>query len=188
MPLLKVGSSLPYKLEGTDGCTVFMEPTRGDEGIESMFAVSLPQISRREFDALTSEPIRFGILPYAPLVFILLEAPGVTVLDSPFGIGLYPPETVAALLSSARCAHDWPPNVRRSTILAVIDPITQVVQGLRKTTLTRNWWIALCRALERCPTVLSRSEYNDTIQRAYSRWRTPVEMLQDCRTLEEGGK
>jgi len=52
MPLVKVGSPLPYQLEGRDGCTTFIEPTRGDEGIDSMFVVSLTNIDQCEFDAL----------------------------------------------------------------------------------------------------------------------------------------
>ena len=125
---------------------------------------------------------------YEPLIFILLEASGPTLLDSPFGIGLYPPETVAALLASARCAHGWPLNIRRSTILVVVDPLTtMIVQGLRMTTLTRNWWIALSEGLECCPALLSRSDYNAAIQRAYSRWSSPAEMRRHCVIIEENG-
>jgi hypothetical protein len=187
MPILKVGNPFPGKLEDTGGLASHMEPTKGKEGIESMFVVSLPEIHPREFDALIREPIRFGILLYEPLVFIVLEAPGTTLIDSPFGLGLYPPEVVTALLASAHCAYEWSVNIRRSTIIAVVDPLTMIVRGLRKTTLTRDWWIALSDALERCPVALSRSEYTDAIQRAYSRWDSPADMLRDCTIIEESG-
>jgi hypothetical protein len=187
MSLLKVGKPLPYRLEGSDGLTTFMEPTMGDEGIESMFVASLANIDPREFDALIQEPIRFGILVYEPLVFVVLDASGIILLDSPFGIGLYPPELVAALRTSARCAHGWPPNVRRSTILVIVDPVTMIIQRIRKTTLTRNWWVVLSDALECCPSTLSTADYRAATQRAYSRWSSPLEMLPHCAIIEENG-
>ena len=187
MSILKVGEPFPHKLEGTGGLTSFMEPMKGEEGIELMFAASLPDIHPQELDALIRKPINFGILLYEPLVFIVLETSGPTLLDLPFGISLYPPEIVTALLASARCAFRWPSEMRRSTILTVVDPDTMIVQGLRKTTLTRKWWVALSEALERCPAVLSRNDYNAAIQRAYSRWNSPAEMLRDCAIIEEDG-
>ena len=52
MPILEVGRPFPGKLEGTGGLTTFMEPTKGNDGIESMFVVSLPKIDPQEFAAL----------------------------------------------------------------------------------------------------------------------------------------
>jgi hypothetical protein len=45
--------------------------------------------------------------------------------------------------------------------------MTAFMERLRKTTLTRKWWIALYEALERCPMNLSRNEYDAAIQGAY---------------------
>jgi hypothetical protein len=187
MPIFEIGKRYPGELEAIDGLITFMEPSKGDEGLESMFVASLPNIVPRELDALLREPIRFGILLYEPLIFIELQASGPTLLDSPFGIGLYPPETAAALPASARCAHGWAQNIRRSTNLVIVDPVTMIIQGLRSTTLTRNWWVVLSDALERCPPSLSREDYRAATQRAYSRWSCTAEMLPHCAIIEENG-
>jgi hypothetical protein len=185
--VFEVGQPYPGIVQG-QGLLTFMGASEGDDnGVEAMFVASLPGALPVEVEALISKPIRFGIVQFNPIIFILLLADGPTVLDSPFGIGLYRHETAIELLEASRHARGWPAITRRITKLVVVDPETMLIKGLREMTLTRDWWITLADELERCPLSLSRENYKTAMQQAYSRWKTTAEMIPHCVVIEETG-
>jgi len=183
--LFEIGKRYPGAVPGA-GMLAHMEATPDDDGIELMFLVGLTDISEVELNGLIQEPIRFGILPYGPLVIFLLNASANT-FDAPCAIGLASPEWTAAILKSAVEPRRWPSNTRRLTRLAVIDPATRIIQGLREMTLTRDWWITLADALEGSPVRLTREDYEAAVAEAYGRWPLPEDMLPACAIIEEAG-
>jgi hypothetical protein len=124
---------------------------------------------------------------FESIIFFLLVAAHSMVFDSPSGIGLYTPKTAGDLLQASRDARSWPAMARRRVDMVAVDADTNLVESVRKTTLTRTWWMALADELERCPLSLSRQEYDATTQRAYLQWTTPAEMIDHCVIIEEVG-
>jgi len=187
MPIIKIGQPFPGHIQ-EDGLLTFMEVSHGDDqGLDLMFVNSLPGVLPSEVDLLVSKPIKIGIVRFPPIIFFLLVVEGPAALDSPFGIGLYPEGTTAKLLEAARRARGWPPAARRVIDVVIVDSETTLVNRIRRTTLTRAWWMTLADELELCPPSLSREAYRAAMQQAYSRWKNPGEMVSHCVILEETG-
>jgi hypothetical protein len=187
MPAIKLGQPFPHAIQ-SGGMTTFMKNAdRANEGIDIVLVISLRKFHPVEVVALVEEPIRLGIVRFESIIFFLLEAEHSIVFDSPFGIGLYTPEIAGELLQALRDARGWPAMARRRIDLVAVDADTNLVESVRKTTLTRTWWVALADELERCPLALSRQEYDAATQRAYLQWKTPAEMIDHCVIIEEVG-
>jgi hypothetical protein len=187
MSVFEIGRPFPGALKG-DGLVTFMEPSEGeDNGIDAMIVASMSRPLPREIEAFIRKPIRLGILSFDPILFILVVADGQMVWDSPFGIGLYARETATKLVAASRQARGWPAMTRRLTHLLVVDQDNMLIKGIRAMTLTCQWWITLADELERCPLSLSREDYRAAMQQAYSRWKSPAEMIPHCAIIEEAG-
>jgi hypothetical protein len=187
MPIIRVGQPFPGHIQ-EEGLFTFMEVSHGDDqGLDLMFVNSLPRVLPNEVDLLISKPIKVGIVRYHPIIFFLLVVEGPMMLDSPFGIGLYPEGTAVKLLEAARQARGWPAAARRVIDVVVVDSETTLVNRIRRTTLSRAWWMTLADELELCPPSLSREDYTAAMQQAYSRWKAPAEMVSHCLILEETG-
>jgi hypothetical protein len=76
-----------------------------NEGVDIVLVISLRQFHPVEVKAFVEEPIRLGIVRFESIIFFLLVAAHSIVFDSPFGIGLYTPETAGDLLQASRDAR-----------------------------------------------------------------------------------
>jgi hypothetical protein len=156
-----------------------------NHGVDTMFVVSLHGLHHVEIEALIEKPIRIGITRFDPIIFFVLEAESNIAFDSPFGIGLYSKDKATELLAAARQAQDWSPATRRIVDLVVVEADSKIIRRIRRTTLTRDWWIALANELGRCPHSLSRENYQAAMRSAYARWTSPLQMIPHCEIIEE---
>jgi hypothetical protein len=88
-------------------CWRTSRPQSGDDGIEALFTVFLPDIAPLELEALLREPIPFGILSYESLIFILLhESVGETVRRTVSLAGVHRPGARQGAKVGSAAAYD----------------------------------------------------------------------------------
>jgi hypothetical protein len=185
MPVFEIGKPFPGNLPA-GGMVTFMEVApEADCGVDMMFAISLHGVHPVEIEALIEKPIRMGIVRFDPIIFFVLVAESNIAFDSPFGIGLYSEDKANELLAAADQPRAWSPATRRIVDLVVVEAESKIIRRMRRTTLTRTWWITLADELAGCPRSLLREQYEMAMKSAYARWTSPRDMIPHCKIIEE---
>ena len=181
---LAVGELWPYPLAG-DGLQILLDP--GDEGLQITLVAGIDKPTPKELAAMRGGPIKLGILPHSPLVWVVLSAERLG-LDAPYAIGVHDAARVAALRESARQAAQWPPGHRGLVTVATVDAATTKTRVLRAVTLSQAWHLALSKALEAVPSQITGAQHQRAIDAAYAQYRRPEDMLLACSIVEQAGR
>jgi hypothetical protein len=188
MPAIEIGKPFPGKLEQKGGATAFIARAPGDKnGVDLMFVVMLSAPKAHEIATLINAPLDIGFVRFGSILFFILNANGKMFFDAPFGVGLYGDAEFDKLREGIQEIQDWPINIRRAYILAIVDGDTGMVLKLRRSTLRQPWWHALSLAIQECPKALSPDDYQAAIKKAQLKWPNTIAMASECLSIERSG-
>lgn len=179
----EVGRPWPHPIQPA-GLQMLAEPI--EDGVGVMLVAAVPHISGQEITALTESPIRLGILPSPPIVYVLLSADGLS-LDAPYAVGLHDAALAGALRAGVGLARSWPDDRRGTLTIAVVDGADRILRGLRMVSLSRTWWVKLAAALDRCGPV-TPAALDAEMARAYRRYPDVAAMMHDATIVETAGR
>ena len=177
MMKIEVGQRWPYAMGG-EGLQAVIEPT--PEGLSVMLVASMAGPTHQEVRAMKKSPVRLGIVPAAPLVWIVLDGGGVS-MDAPYAPALAGIDHYAALQIAPR------PAVRSLVTIPLVDHATCLVRAIRVVSVSAPWMNALADGIAAAGAVDTAGR--DRAMRAgYARWKTTRDMLSDAVAVETGGK
>lgn len=183
MDIYAVGERSPLP-PVAEGMTALIEATPEIAALQLICAMDEPKLS--EIRAMTNKPLRLGILPAPPLVWIVLSGDRIS-FDAPYAIGLHGAEGAAERVAAAAKSMEWNAQQRGVVAITLINTRGNVVAGLRNLSLSRAWHQTLAQALAASPATLSPAERDAAVARDYRRYAQTSDMLAACRIVERGG-
>ena len=157
------------------------------DGLDMLLACMVHRPTAAEIDALTRKPLRIGLLPSPPLLWIMLAADRIS-FDLPF----VPALAGAAMSEEQRCAADkadgWPDTFRRMLTIGVADTYSGLCVGLRTVSLSKAWWSAFGRSTRRLSATVTAAQRDAAMAADYRRLGTTETMMRAALVNEIAGR
>jgi len=182
-PALSVGAPWPYPMHH-EGLGIVASIAA--DGLDLLLSVTIGNPTRQEIDALRSGPLRVGLMPSPPLVWLVLYGDGIS-FDTPFAPGLAGSAMSPEHHAAAAKAAEWAPKTRRLLTLGVADTSTGQTVALRAISLTRKWWQEWADCCAQASAPITQAQWQAAQQRDYQRWPSTDALLKSCRMVEKAG-
>ncbi len=181
-PQLAVGEPWPYPMHHQGlGINASIAP----DGMDLLLMVTIDRPTRKEIDALRSGPLRIGLMPSPPLVWLVLSGNGIS-FDTAFAPGLAGSTMTPEHYAAAAKAHEWRKELRRLLMLGVADT-SSATPRCCAVYPSGTWWRKWADYCAEAHQPVNHAQWQAAQQRDYRRWPTTNALLKSCPIVEKAG-